>query len=247
MACLPIPNKGNSEMKKFFTLILGFILILSFCSCYKKVEIFDLTPETKNVNQSIVEYYRLKGDGEVEGTYFRAKMLECVKVRFDQAAYEYTSTVFLYRLAIVPKTTQLMKHFKIQVYPTNGIDVYLQNSGFMGKAPVQDLNMWLNSYPELDQTDITQIGAFELKFDVSNIADKWQNEQGISEAEYEKGMTTLRLEINCDDRKDTLILPFTGELKYITSEDDPLAISDPHVMNILREGSTYGYMGGLVE
>ena len=239
-------------MKKKYYFIFGFIIIFFLCSCNKKVEIFELSPETENVNQSIVEYYRLQSYGEAEGKFFRAKMLQCAKVGVTQEGYDYTTTVFFYRLAIVPKTTQLMNNFKIQIYPTNGIDVYLQNGGFFegARAPVpsiKDLNLWLNSYPELHQEEINQLCAFELNASISNIADEWQKKQGISDEEYEKGMTTLRIEINCDGRKDTLLLPFTGELQYITSEDDPLALSNPSIMEILQEGSTHGYFGELNE
>ena len=119
------------------------------------------------------------------------------------------------------------------------------DSSIGNSTPICDLNMWLNSYPDLHEVDINQLCAFELRFNVSNISNEWQEKQGISDEEYEKGMTTLRIEINCDGRKDTLTLPFTGEMQYIISEDGPLALSDPSIMDILQKGSTNGSFGEL--
>ena len=187
-------------MKKSVYLFLVLLVFLSLVGC-KNTVFQELTADTENANESIAKYYQLQDTGEAEGEYYRAKMLQCVKVHFDRDDYDYSSTVYLYWIAIVPKTTRLVDKFKVQIYPSNEIDKLLQtNSSMAASSPAQALNQGLNSYPALDQTDLSQIGALELRFSISNVSDEWQIEQGISTEDLDKGMTTLRIEIDSDGK-----------------------------------------------
>ncbi len=233
----------RNTMKRPLLLLTSLCLLLIALAGCRKASYPPLKQDDGDLNQSMKDYFATVDMGYGEGKLFSAKMLECKKVIFNREDYDTSYSNYLYRVVIAPKTEAPMNKISVMMYPTFGIDKYYKEYAIGGRHTLEMQELGFGSYPELHIEKKGGLVAIDFFFYLNNMGDDQQHKANIGEKEFDAGMTTLRIEIDCDGNKDTIQLSFTGKLMKINRMDDPLALSDKHVMNLLTNGGTNTYMG----
>jgi len=242
-----------------------------------------LSEYTGDLHPSMQAFYAAEDIGYGESESFSVKLLRCVKVLYEDTLqyesetgelvdYSVSRNVYLYRLIIAPKyAAPINRHF-ISVRPTNEIDTYL-----LGYSPPRYPSggllfndMWMALYPQFHWgiKETSKLISMEYRFTLDNAENELQQKAGLSDAEFDKGMTNLRIEVtfdrykeilpldvsfptmsnsrallDLDRKKETLYLSLMGDLPYVTSAGDPLALENPDVLEILETGNARVHRG----
>ncbi|MEL7609481.1 MAG: hypothetical protein AAGU74_08230 [Bacillota bacterium] len=228
--------------KRMFVL---FIMLVTFVYGCANQSYNYLSRKDDNLSASMHAFYDAKDVGYGEGERFSIKLLEFYKVRFSDPGYDTPYNYYLYRMVIAPRTDLPMNKLKITFIPQNGLTDYFAKSAADTSRPdgFNPKNEALGAYPEMHITEKEKLLALDFLFYFSNLGDVVQQKAGISDKEFDKGMSNLEIKVDCDGYEEVITLTYSGELNLIADANDPIAQQNKTVHDLVAGGSAGTYTG----
>ena len=227
-------------MKKH-VFVLFIILMLFVSGCTNRNYNY-LSRDDDNLSASMHDFYNAKDVGYGEGERFSIKLLEFYKVRFSDPSYDTPYNFYLYRMVIAPRTDLPMNRLKLELMPTNNLGEYFDQYSAGKGTTLNTTNMVLNSYPEMHITEKQELCALDYVFYLSNLGDKLQQKAGISDKDFDEGLSNLKIKVNCDGYEEVITLAYSGELNLIADANDPIAQQNKTVHDLLVNGGASTYI-----
>ena len=209
--------------------ITAVLYILVFCIIHYP----ELSPENPDINRNMKDYYDAEAVAFVEGEYFEAKLLQCVKLKANDTTYYY------YRVVIAPRTTMPLLFLNMFFLPPPELsDYFLVDHPFASNEMMKGSTLDFPSYHPMIAVDT--LWPIEYHFTWSNYGDVVQQEVGITEEVFDGLMQTLRIEVHFSGKTETLLLPVDLPFTTITSVDDPLVKNNRVLQAVMEEGVCVG-------
>lgn len=226
-------------MKRYFAFAFTLMVIL-LAGCGNTSSAAEtLSPDDESLTVSMRKYFEAEDNGYAMGKLFSAKILSCVKIKYNDPAFG-PETIYKYEILIAPRLDQPMDKVQVKVFPTNGVYEHFEVLSKKGDSE-RAINLkqgFILEYPGLGIEHKRDLIAFKYDFYMSNFGDEAMQEAGIGEEEMDKGMTNLSLEVFCDGKTDIMPLSYGPNLEVVERPEDELALQDRSIYELVTQGRT---------
>lgn len=222
-------------MKRYIFAAMAILAMLCGCSAKDSLEL--LSAEDEQLSYSMKQFFAAEDMGYADSRQFSAKLLDCTKAKHmtdDYVLYSF----YRYRLVIAPRANMPMDKISVKVFPTNDVTDYLEWVTDRGDRLTDPKQGFILEYPPMGITQKNELQAFEYNFYLSNFGDDAMKDFGMSEADFDKGMTELRIEVYCDGKTDVLDLYCLGDVQTVIKADDDIAAQDRMVKDLVETGKS---------